>query len=180
LNQAAAAQTPTCTYSINPTSQSFASNGGSGSVGVTATNGCAWTAVSNAAWVTVTGGAAGTGNGTVNFTAAANTGAARSGTITVAGQTFTVSEAVACTYNINPSSRTFALTGGTGTVQVTAPASCAWTAVSNANWIKLTDGASGSGNGTVAYTAQPAGKDRSGTVTIATQTFTVTESKKQE
>src|SRR5262249_17851198 len=83
LTQAAAGQTPTCTYSINPTSQSFASGGGSGTVTITTANGCAWTAVSNAAWITFTGGAAGTGNGTINFRAAANTGAARSGTITV-------------------------------------------------------------------------------------------------
>ena len=181
LNQAAAVQTPTCTYSVNPTSQSFPSGGGSGTVDVTTTNGCAWTAVSNnAAWITVTGGAAGSGNGTVSFRAAANTGAARSGTITIAGQTFTVSETLACTYNINPTSKTFALNGGTGTVQVTASASCAWTAVSNDDWIKVTGGASGSGNGTVAYTADSADggvKNRSGTITIATQTFTVTESK---
>jgi hypothetical protein len=180
LNQAAAVQTPTCMYSINPTSQSFAVAGGSGTVGVTTTVGCVWTAVSNAAWITVTGGAAGTGNGTVSFRAAANTGAARSGTITIAGQTFTVSEALLCTYTINPTSRTLGLDGGTGTVQVTAPASCVWTAASNDDWIKVTGGAAGSGNGTVAYTAQSAGnggKNRSGTVTIATQTFTVTESK---
>jgi hypothetical protein len=173
-------QTPTCSYSINPTSQSFVSAGGSGTVAVTTTNGCAWTAVSNATWITVTGGAAGTGNGTVSFRAAANAGGARSGTITIAGQTFTVSEALACTYTIDPTSSAVGLNGGTGTVQVTAPALCAWTAVSNAEWIKVTAGAAGSGNGTVAYTAQPAGDDktRSGTVTIATQTFTVTESKK--
>ena len=178
LNQAAAVQTPTCPYSINPTSQSFASGGGSGTVGVTTTNGCVWTAVSNAAWITVTGGAAGTGNGTVSFRAAANNGAARCGTITIAGQTFTVSEALLCTYTINPTTKAFGLNGGTGTVQVTAPASCAWTAVSNDDWIKVTGGASGSGNGTVAYTAQSAGgKSRSGTITIATETFTVTESK---
>jgi hypothetical protein len=182
LNQAAVVQTPPpCTYSINPTSQSFASGGGTGTVGVTTTNGCAWTAVSNAAWITVTGGAAGSGNGTVSFRAAANIGIARSGTITIAGQTFTVSEALLCTYTINPASKAFGLDGGTGTVQVTAPASCAWTAVSNAaDWLKVTGGAAGSGNGTVAYTAQSAGvngKNRSGTVTIATETFTVTEAK---
>jgi BACON domain-containing protein/all-beta uncharacterized protein len=181
LNQAAAVQTPTCTYTIDPTSQSFSSLGGSGTVTVTTTNGCAWTAVSNAPWLTVTAGPSGTGNGTVGFRAAANTGAARSGTITIAGQTFTVSEALVCTYTINPTSIAFALDGGTGTVQVTAPASCAWTAVSNDDWIKVTGGAAGTGNGTVAYTAQSAGetgKNRSGTVTIATQTFTVSEAKK--
>jgi hypothetical protein len=42
----------------------------------------------------VTKGASGSGDGTVEFTVAANaTGAARSGTITIGGQVFTVQQA---------------------------------------------------------------------------------------
>ena len=37
-------------------------------------------------------GGSGSGNGSAGFSVAADTGAARSGTITVAGQTFTVSQ----------------------------------------------------------------------------------------
>ena len=62
-----------CTYSINPTSVTVAAAAGTGSVAVTAGSGCAWTAVSNDAWITVTGGASGTGNGTVSYSVAANT-----------------------------------------------------------------------------------------------------------
>jgi YD repeat-containing protein len=60
---------------------------------------------------------------------------------------------------------------------VTAGAGCAWTAVSNAGWITVTSGASGTGNGTVGYSvAANGGSDqRQGTVTIAGQTFTVTQ-----
>ena len=82
--------TPPCSYALNPTSQNFAAAGGNGSASVTAGTGCAWTAVSNANWITTT--SSGSGNGTVNFTVAANTGAARTGTITVQGQTFTVTQ----------------------------------------------------------------------------------------
>jgi hypothetical protein len=35
-------------------------------VTVTAGTGCGWTGVSNASWITVTGGASGSGNGTVS------------------------------------------------------------------------------------------------------------------
>jgi len=56
----------------------------------TSTSPCSWTATSNAAWITITGGSSGTGNGTVTYNVAANTGAVRTGTITIAGQTFTV------------------------------------------------------------------------------------------
>ena len=84
----------TCTYSISPTSASVAAGGGSGSVTVTAGTGCAWTAVSNSGFITVTSGSSGSGNGTVNYSVAANTGSAsRNGTITIAGQTFTVTQA---------------------------------------------------------------------------------------
>ena len=83
----------TCSFSINPTSASFAAAGGSGSVTVTTTAGCNWTAVSNNSFITVTSGASGSGNGTVNYSVAANTSTARSGSLTVAGLTHSVSQA---------------------------------------------------------------------------------------
>jgi hypothetical protein len=46
-------------------------------------------------WISVTGGANGSGNGTVSFSVAANAGAARSGTLTIAGQTYTVNQGAA-------------------------------------------------------------------------------------
>jgi Zn-dependent metalloprotease len=83
-----------CTFSINPTSASFAAAGGSGSVTVTAGAGCAWTAVSNSTFITITSGSSGSGNGTVGYSVAANTGTgSRNGTMTIAGQTFTVTQA---------------------------------------------------------------------------------------
>ena len=77
------------------------------SASVTAASGCAWTASSSVAWVTVIAGASGTGNGSVAFRVAANPGSVRTGTVTVAGQTFTVTQAaaaIACTYTISPTS----------------------------------------------------------------------------
>ena len=48
------------------------------------------TPVSNVSWITVTGGASGSGNGTVSYSVAANTGPERTGTLTVAGQTVVI------------------------------------------------------------------------------------------
>lgn len=81
-----------CSYQLNASSQSFASAGGSGSVNVSAPGGCAWTAVSNAQWIAVTSGTAGSGNGSVNYTVAANAGDSRTGMLTIAGQTLTVTQ----------------------------------------------------------------------------------------
>jgi len=174
---------PACTYSIAPNSQNADAAAGTGAVTVTAGVGCIWTATSNAPWITITAGAAGTGNGAVAFTIAANTGAARSGTLTIAGQVFTVMQAAAappppaCTYVIAPASQNFAALGGSGNVGVTATGSnCNWTASSNAPWIGVTSGSPGSGNGTVGFSvAVNLGAARSGTLTVAGQVFTVTQ-----
>ncbi len=165
-----------CTYIINPTSTNVVAAGGTGSVTVTAGTGCAWTAVSNDAFITVTGGASGSGNGTVNYSVAANSGPARTGTITIAGQTFTVNQGNGCSYVIAPTSTSVAAGGGSGSVTVTTATGCTWTAASNDAFITVTGGASGSGNGTVTYSvATNTGTARTGTITIAGQTFTVNQ-----
>ena len=85
---------PGCGYAIAPASQAFEAAGGTGSVNVMAGGDCPWTAASNASWIMLTSAANGAGNGTVNFTVAANTGdGARRGTLSVAGRVFTVDQA---------------------------------------------------------------------------------------
>lgn len=82
-----------CTYSIAPASQTVAQSGGGGTINVTADAGCAWTARSDVAWLTIASGGSGTGNGSVSFSAAANTSIERTGTLSIAGQLFVVSQA---------------------------------------------------------------------------------------
>ncbi|PKN77506.1 MAG: hypothetical protein CVU52_00050 [Deltaproteobacteria bacterium HGW-Deltaproteobacteria-10] len=83
------------TSNISPTSRAHTYSAASGqTVTVTAAaTTCSWTAVSNNSWITVTGGASGTGNGTVTYSVDGNTGDARTGTITIGGQLFTVTQA---------------------------------------------------------------------------------------
>jgi Viral BACON domain len=82
-----------CSFSLSPSSISFAASAGGSSLTVVTTSVCDWQAVSNASWITITGGSSGAGNGTVSFNIDADTGAPRVGTLTVAGQTFTVNQA---------------------------------------------------------------------------------------
>jgi hypothetical protein len=102
-----------CTYSLSSSSQSFDATGGNGSVNVTTSTGCGWTATSNANFIGITSGASGTGNGTVSYNVAANTGAARSGTLTIAGKTFTVNQSAPNTTPSGPSVSTTNLPAGT-------------------------------------------------------------------
>jgi Tol biopolymer transport system component len=94
-----------CIFSISPTTQSFTAGGGSGSVTVTTSNGCDWTATSHASWIIITSsGSSDNGNGTVGYSVAANGGTAnRTGTMTISGQTFTVTQAKPTDGSIWPS-----------------------------------------------------------------------------
>src|SRR5436190_23969141 len=53
----------TCTFSISPTSASFAAGGGTGTITVSTGTGCTWSAVSNSSFITITSGALGNGSG---------------------------------------------------------------------------------------------------------------------
>jgi len=82
-----------CFYSISPASQFFVSQGGTGVINVTSSSNCTWYTQSNASWITINSGNNGTGNGTVNYSVSANeTTSQRTGTITIAGETFTVTQ----------------------------------------------------------------------------------------
>lgn len=165
-----------CSYSAAPQTLSVASSGGSGSVTVTADPGCPWTASSQTSWITIASGASGSGNGTVTANVSATTGPGRSGTFTVAGQTITVNQGQGCSYSVAPQTLSVGSSGGNGSVTVTADAGCAWTAASQASWITISSGATGSGNGTVTATvAATSGPGRSGTVIVAGQTITVNQ-----
>jgi hypothetical protein len=164
-----------CTFSINPQSENFTSAGGADSVAVTAPAGCNWTAQSNDGFIMITSGGSGSGNGTVNYTVLANTGPARSGSMTIAGQSFTVNQEAACDFTIDKNDQSFAAIGGAGSIQVTTGVSCNWTVTSNDSFINITSGPGGTGSGTVNYTvsANTATTIREGSITVAGHTFNV-------
>lgn len=81
-----------CAYSLNPNGTNAPANGMSGTFALTTSAGCPWTAVPNNNWITVTAGNSGIGSATISFTIAANAGAPRTGSITVGGQNFIITE----------------------------------------------------------------------------------------
>jgi len=82
-----------------------------------------------------------------------------------------------CIFAISTSSGSFGAGGGSGSVGVTAGSGCGWAASSGASWITITSGSSGSGSSTLSYAvaANTSTSSRSGTLTIAGQTFTVSQ-----
>ena len=170
---------PACTFALSPAFQGFSVPGGRGgfSVGLVTGGGCPWVAVSNNAWITVTGSQTGTDNGQVTFGVSGNTGVSRAGTISIAGQTFTVYQAGSnCSYSIDPTAGTFPGSGGGGSFTMTSSADCPWTATGNASWIHLANGGTGIGTGPVNFTLDAnAGGPRAGTIAIEGLTFTVNQ-----
>jgi hypothetical protein len=170
--------TGACTYTINPTNKSVASVGGTYSVTVTTIAGCGWTAVSGASWLNVVSGASGTTSATVTYSVATNTGAARTGTIAIAGTTLTVSQAAAaCAYSVTPTSVSAAAAGLTGTitVTVTAGSGCSWGSFSSTSWVTVSGGGSGSGSATYTVAPNTTGVSRTGTILVAGVTIQFTQ-----
>ena len=171
--------TAKCSYSLSATSVSVPAAAGTYVVTVTTAGVCPWTAASNASWITVTKGSSGSGSGQVSLAVSANTAAtSRTGSITAAGLTLQIAQApVPCTYTVSPGVTTSTVSGFTGTLSVTAPAACSWSAVSNVGWITVQVGAVGIGNGKVSYTValNTGTATRSGSLAVAGTTLAITE-----
>ncbi len=83
----------------------------------------------------------------------------------------------ACTYSISPTSRIFMDAGGSGVIAITFPSGCPWTATSNASWITITDVSIAQGSVSYSVAVNPDPRSRTGTMTVAGQTFTITQVK---
>lgn len=180
--KSAVVPTPVCSFTIDTANRAFPSDGGSGTLAVTASEAsCAWTTTSNASWVTVVSGQSGTGSGSVQYTVAAHTGDdTRTATVTAAGITHTITEqgksSTSCTFALSPSSASVASAGGVGSFDVTAPAGCVWTTRIVDAWITITGADSGTGSGRIDYRAEAnSGLAREGTIVAGGQNFVLTQ-----
>ena len=72
------------------------------------------------------------------------------------GTVHRITSELVCTFSVSPTSRSVPAAGVQGaSATVTAPAGCNWTAASNADWITITSGLTGSGNGDVVFDVAP-------------------------
>ncbi len=145
-----------CAPALSATTANVGAGASGRTVTVTAASGCRWDAFSNSPFITVTSSAASSGNATVAFTVGANESTQpRTGSVTIAGQVFTVTQGPV-TMAVSPSALRFSATrrGDTGGVIHVTPeqvvtvdtpgAAPVWTVTANAPWVRL---APGSGTG---------------------------------
>src|SRR5882724_6468802 len=180
LSQVTFSPAGACPTSISPTSAYFLAQGSEANLDITAQAGCNWTAASNVAWMDITSATSGAGSATVSYIVRDNfTGVPRQGTLTVAGQTFTVTQDGGtiddCTITLTSVSQSFAARGATASVNVIAEERCSWQATSNVNWVTITSNCCGIGNGTVSYSvaANPATSGRAAVIHVGNRTFAV-------
>ncbi len=131
-----------------------------------------WMATANEAWITLTAGFSGADDGTIVYDVAPNTGAARTGTITVVdslnSSTVVVTQAAA-TLEAKPTSFAFPSAEPAYHHQITVTANLPWTATANQSWISIYSGSNGVGNGITTFivAANGTGAARSGTITFS-------------
>ena len=172
-----------CSYSVDPVSLEFDAAGGTRVAAVFVPRaGCSWVATSNVPWITITGPSSGSRPAAITYTVQPNPSLMRAGTLTIGGQTLSVTQfgtpQVACGFSVSPGGATFTLAGGGGTMAVAATRpDCVWTAASNASWIKILAGANNSGNGSMIFSVEssPNSQPRTGTITIARRTVSIVQ-----
>lgn len=150
--------------------------GGSGTITVGVQNGIAWKATSNVDWVSVSP-TNGIGSGTVSYSVSSyNEVATRQGTLTIAGNTFTVFQ-YGRRIKLEPANTTQNYETHVIPITVNALAITQWGVTPQASWISVVDAGNGQGGDlvTIAIAENPSYKARTGKVKIGTETFTVTQ-----
>ena len=174
-----AAPAPTCSFSISPEQQNVSGGQTDLTVNVTTQGGCPWTASSNAPWIKVRDDR-GNGPGQVRVTIDDNKGSARTGTATIAGRTLSINQAApACSYKVSPPDLKLDQDGRFVSLEVKTADGCSWTAASTVSWIRvITPSGSGDDQIWLFITDNDEGKERHGSVTIASETVDVSQKKK--
>ncbi len=167
-----------CPSALSTRSVVMGPEGGHGEVAVEGDPYCEWSALSHAPWITVDDSPQ-RGSAVVGYVVAPNPGAAeRAGAITIGGPRLTVvQDGRGCVYSLSTGSAEVDAGPGQGELTITTDDGCGWTAISDVPWLRITDGASGLGPGTVTYRveANPWPEPRSGRITIGGLTYTVTQ-----
>lgn len=166
---------------LGATSANVPASGGAFSVSVPACS--LWTAWTETPWIRIDDAGLGSGAGQVTYSVEPNPGGARTGILSLAGQSFLVNQQPnsgtgGCAYTLTPSAATVGAAGVRTTFALTASGSnCAWTASSNASWAQMFP-PSGAGSATIYYrvfpNVQTAG--RSAVLTVGGQPFLIQQS----
>ncbi len=168
---------------VAPANLTFGQGGGSGTASFNSGS-CNWSIIGNPSWI-VLPVSSGTSS-TFSFTIQPNPGATRQATLSINGGALSIAitqTGLVCTYTITDAaagfgvSRSFPSSGGSGGINVAAPAGCSWTATPSQSFITISGSASGSGNGSVRYSVAPnaSSNPQAGAIMIAGLAYVINE-----
>jgi Viral BACON domain/Putative binding domain, N-terminal len=183
-----------CQYSVAPIVFNVCMTVPALTTTITTTDGCPWTANarSDSPWLSVTGGASGSGSGSITMRVSDNWDAPREGVVEVRwstpteGQNLRIAQA-GCLYTVSPSAISIGAAGGPGAFDLFAspvPNSCGgatqdaclWTVRADVPWITIPR-STGRGDYRVSFTVAPniAGAARTGTITVRDKTVVISQ-----
>lgn len=117
--------------------------------------------------------------GSIDYAVDANVSSIpRTGTVTIAGLTFTLMQAgEPCTFSIEPTGKLFGEAGSEASFTVTTVTECNWTTSTADDWIFITSEASGTGPRVVSYGVRDnfTGSPRQATITVGGLAFTIVQ-----
>ena len=169
-----------CSFGLSRTLAQIGAAGGSVSVTLSTTAGCAWTASTTSGFASIAAGHNGNASAVVQVAVTPNTSAdARIATVHIADQTLTVAQdgTTPCAFALNPASASMGAAGGAGSIALQTAAACAWSATANPSQAQITSASSGVGEATIGYSvlANPVSAPRTVTLTVGGQPFVVTQ-----
>ena len=167
-----------CQASVANSGSSYGPAGGTGTLSVSVSRECTWTAVSGSPWVTITSSAEGQGDGTVTYRVAENgVPVPRQSSIGVGERLVEVAQqGAACQFDLSPSATDpLPAEGGLRTLDLRTHAVCDWTAASRVPWVAVSP-ASGRGNATLRLNVTAnSGPERTAELFIAGERITATQ-----
>jgi hypothetical protein len=155
---------------LAPATAALPAQGGVAAAQLTLPLNVTWTASTSTPWLTILSATDSAGSATLQVQVERNpTVYQRTGTVTIAQQTFTVTQA-GLNANLTYEETVFSTDGGSGWVEVSPEGNAQWQSVSDVAWLTVALGESGVGAGSVFIVADPytnTSQSRTGSVTIA-------------
>jgi hypothetical protein len=167
-----------CTYAVSPSTLYPGPNAANMSVNVVTP--CSWIETTSDSFIDINPSPApSVGNGPAAIYLQTNTAnAARTGHVMIGNQSVTViQQAANCTYALSSTQAVGNVSAFAGSVQLTTPPGCSWSAISNSPWIAVTNG-SGTGSAMISYSvaSNTTSTDRYGSISVAgSATLSVTQ-----
>ena len=169
----------TCSFVLATNSVTHEAGEETNSVALTTLDGCAWSVSNGTPWITILSSINNSNSGVVGYSVATNpTALFRAGVVHIGGETFTIEQRGAdCSFALGANGASHGAETDTNLVTLTTLEGCEWSVSNSASWIEILSPANNTNSGDVTYRVltNPTALSRTGIVSIASQSFVVTQ-----